>query len=148
VDRQDPSRPGSNEFLDLAGINIVSGWIDVAENRCDLLPLQGMGGRNEGKRRHNNLAAQGKRTNRYLQSDGSITRRNAMLHPDHACDAFLELLNERTAIRQPTCVKHRVDPFEQPRPIPDVRPADMNVVSKGGSPSEKSKFSPRASLAI
>ena len=140
MDCQDSSGARSNQPLDLVRIYVVGRWIDIAENRSDLLPLQGVNGRYKGKRRHDNLAFQLERANRDFQGDCRIAHCYAMLHPSGAGDALFELLDERTAIRQPMGVQHGINSLEQPRPVSDIRTANVNLVGESRRAAEKSEF--------
>ena len=59
-----------------------------------------------------------------------------MLHAYLVGNPLLELLNERTSVRQPARVEDPVKPFDQPGPIADIRPADMNLAGKSRGASQ------------
>ena len=55
--------------LDRGRVEVVRPRVDVAEDRRDLLPLQGVGGRDERERRHDDLAGQAGGADGDLQRD-------------------------------------------------------------------------------
>jgi len=83
--------------------------IHVAENRCNFLPLQGVGCGDEGVGRNNDLAVEIQSARRDLQGNGGIAKGDAVLDAEELRDARLEFLDEWAVIREPPPVEHLVD---------------------------------------
>src|ERR1700685_1286690 len=66
-----------NHFLHLAWVEIMRPRVDVTEHRGDLLPLKGVCGGNECKRRDNHFSREAERSNGDLQPYRGITHRDA-----------------------------------------------------------------------
>jgi hypothetical protein len=99
--------------------------IDVAKNRRDLLPLQGMGRRDKGERRDNHLAFQAQRANDNLQRHRGVAHDNAMFHAEKAAQFLLKFLNVIAVIGKPAAFQNVTRPLEEPLAIADIRLADM-----------------------
>ena len=82
--------------------------IDVAKDRCDLLPLKSVRTRDKRERRNNDFARQSERANRDLESDSCVTHRNAMLGAREFGYSLLELVDVLAAVRQPASIENVV----------------------------------------
>src|SRR5262249_5368336 len=98
--------------LDGPRIYAVSIFLNVCEYRRDLLPLQRMGGGDEGVAWHNDLTGEPERTCGDLERNGSIGHRDAVAHAQQRLDALFELADERAVVREPAVVEEIVHPFE------------------------------------
>ena len=102
--------------------------VDVAEDRGDLLPLQGVGRGDEGEGRHDDLAFKPEGADRDLQGDGGVAHGDAVLDADVLGDPALKLLNDGAVVGEVATVEDSLEAFQEPGLIADVRPADVNKV--------------------
>jgi hypothetical protein len=91
MDAEDSRRAWRDQLFDSSRVQVMGRWIDIGEHRRNLLPLQGVGGRNEGKRWDDDLAAQLERANRYFQRDSSVAHRDAVSHANQFSYVLLKL---------------------------------------------------------
>ena len=101
--------------LHLGRVEVVRGRIDIAEDRRDLLPLQGVGGGDEGKRGDDHFAVQSQSADGDLQRHGGVAHGDAVLDAQEIGDALLEFLHERAVVGQPAAVEQVVDAGQQRR---------------------------------
>ncbi len=99
MDADDSGGPWRNHSSHGLRIEIVRSWIDIGENRCDLLPLQCVRGRDKGVRRDDDLPLEVQRPRRDLQRDGAVAHCHAMRDAEIVGDLPLELLYDRTVVR-------------------------------------------------
>ena len=112
------------------GIEVVGGRVDVGEDRRDALPVQCVGGGDEGPRGHDHFAFQSQRTDRDFQCDGAVAHRDAVLDAEVRCDALLELLHHRPVVGQPLVVEYLVDALQEGLAVADVGAADVQRLLK------------------
>ena len=140
VHADNPGGAGRDRLLDARRIQGVRPRVDIAEDRRDLLPLQGVRRGDEGERGHNHLALQSQGANGDLQGHGAVAHGDAVLDAHHVGDPPLEFLNIDTGIRQPPTIQNVVDPLQQAVPIPDVGPAHVELVRKRRLAAEDRQF--------
>jgi hypothetical protein len=140
VDGKERGRPRGDQRFYFLAINIVSLPTDIAKNRSNLLPLQGVRSRDKSERGNYHFPLQFERANGDLERNGRVAHRNAMLNTDNLGDSLFKLLNERTAVRQPMGVENSIHPFKQDCSSAYVRSSDMNFLGKSRLASEDSEF--------
>ena len=119
---------GRDERFDFGGINIVCRGIDVAKDRRDFLPLEGMRGGDKGERRHDDFATETERAGDEAKGDGGIAHRDAMFHPEQITDAAFEFLDVGAAVGEPLIIENVVYSMEETVAIAEVRPAHVQGV--------------------
>src|SRR5687767_9939611 len=105
--------------------------IDVAKDRCDLLPLKSMRTRDKRERRNDDFTLQSECANRDLESDSCVTHRNAMLNTREFGYSPLELVDVLAAVRQPASIENVVDALSKALPVADVGLAHVQRVFEG-----------------
>ena len=99
MDTDDSGGPWRNHAPHGLRIEIVRRRIDVGENRCDLLPLQCVCGRDEGVGGNDDLPLEFQRACRNLQRDRTVAHCHAMRDAEIVGDLALELLYDGTVVR-------------------------------------------------
>ncbi len=122
------------------GVDVPGLLVDVAEDRGDALPQQGVRRRDEGEGRQHDLAAQPEGTDEHLQGDGGVAGGDGVPHPCGLSEAFLELLDQRAETRQPAAVERTPDAFHDPIGIEHVGAAHVQRFGEGGSAAQKGEF--------
>src|SRR5262245_38103576 len=92
------SRSRGYQLFHLLRVKAVCLRINVAEDRCDLLPLQSVGRGDESEGRNNDFSLQFERTNCDFKTDGCVTRRDAMRHAGYFSDSLFKLADINTAV--------------------------------------------------
>ena len=105
----DAAGAGRNHFLDLRRVEVMGFGVDIAEDRRNFLPLKGMRRGDKSERRHDYFSGQPERTYCNFQRNRGIAHGNAVTRPSELDDAFLEIPDVGTVIRQPIAVKHVVN---------------------------------------
>ena len=130
VNADDTASPWRDHSLDLRRIKIVGSRVDVAEYRCDLLPLERVCRGDESERRHDDLAGEIERPDGDLQSNRGIAHGNAVTDADECGKFGLELLDIGTIVSEPNTVEHLIDTRQEMLAIADIRPADVDFLGK------------------
>ncbi len=129
-----------NEGLHAGRIEVVRPRVDIAKDRREPLPLQGVGRRNERERRHDDLARQPQRADGDLQGHGAVAQGDAVSHPGQLRQAALEFAYVRPAVGQPAGVQDVVDPRQEAVAVADIGPADVEPFREGGRAGEDGEF--------
>ena len=133
----DARRPWRDHLLDSLGIKGMGARIDIAKNRRDPLPLNGVGRGDKSEGWNDDLALQPQGANRDLQSHRTIAHRNTVFHANQVGDSLLELFYERTIVGKPARVEYPVEAFEQSGAVADVGPAYVQSLFKCRLTSKK-----------
>ena len=138
----DPCRTRGNHRLHAIRVEGVRLGIDVAEDRRDLLPLEGVRGGDERHGRDNYLPAQVEGA--VVSSKATVALHMAMqcLTPRYSA-ASLELPHVGAVVGQPPAVDDVVEPREEPFPVADVRPADVQRLGERCRPAGRARSSTR-----
>ena len=142
MDPQNAGRPRSNELIDFVGVDRVRDPVDVAKDGSDLLPRECVRGGNECKSGDDDLARQSECPNRKFQRHRSIRDGNAVPNAKLAGDSTLKFCNKRSAVGQPMPVESAGDAIEDCLLVRQIRPADMQRLSKRGLVAEDREARP------
>ena len=82
VDANDPGGARRNHLFHLRRIEVVRGWVDIAEYRRDFLPLERVGRGYECERWYDHFARKTQRADGDFQGDRSVTHGDAMAHAE------------------------------------------------------------------
>ena len=140
VDGDDPGGLRGDQLFDLGGIDGVGDGIDVAEDRGDLLPLQTVGGGDEGEGGDDDLAPHPQRAHGDFEGDGAVAHGDAVPGAGQLGDAPLELPHEGAVVAQPVPVEHFPQPPEEVFPVADIWLADVQGFLEKRLPAEKGKI--------
>src|SRR2546430_5122034 len=105
MNAEDRGRSRGDHALDLLRIDRVAAWLDIAEYRGDLLPLECMGRGDEGERRHDHFPLQPERPGSDFEGDRAVTHRDRVPASDLLGDLGFELVDVRTIVGEPTTVE-------------------------------------------
>src|SRR5215210_4658287 len=126
----DAGRARRNAPFDVMRVERMGYRINIAKDRRDALPLQRMGSRCKGERRHNHFALQIQRANCNLQTNGRVAHRDAVFDADQPGNTPLEFAQVTPVVSQPTALKYVADEFQQPCFVAQIRTPDKKLLTK------------------
>src|SRR5438046_4223067 len=119
--------PRRDHLLYPGRIEVMSARIDIAKDRGDRLPLERVGGSDEGKRGNNYFTCHSQRANRNFQSHSAVTHSNAMLDAGKLRDPALELIDVTAAVGNPLSFQNVSHAFMELLAIADVGPPHVQT---------------------
>ena len=104
--------------------------INIGKDRRNSLPLQGMGGGNEGKGGHDHLALHSQGADGDLKRHGGVANGDAVFDSQKLAEFLLELFDQWAAVGQPVVIEHLVGVIHKLLAVPNVGTANMQGFSK------------------
>ncbi len=111
---------------DLCGVDGEGVGIDVAEDGGDFLPLEGVGGGDEGEGGDDDFAFKFEGADGDFECDGSVAHGDAIFDADVIGNAFFEFADTFAGIGEPLAIEDVVDAGEEVGAIADVGAADVD----------------------
>lgn len=111
--------------------------IDIAEDRSQPHPVQGMGSSYECEGWYDDLALQVCCFDGDFEGNGAVTGCYAVAHVKFFRNYAFKLLNIGTVVGQPLPVEQIIDAFQQTLPVAGIRASDVQCMRECLPTSEK-----------
>lgn len=128
-----------DHFFDDARVEMMCRRIDVAKNRGNLLPLQGVRGGNKRERRHDDFALESEGADGEFKANRRIANGDAMFDAQVILQSAFQFLHACAIVRKPTAIEDLFDTFHETFSIGNVWPADVYLFSERRTAAENSQ---------
>ncbi len=141
---EDGARAWPDQLLGPLRIELIGAGGDVAEDRRQALPQEGVRRRDERERRQDDFAGEAQGAKHESEGGRRVARRDAVLHARKRGDAPLELAHERPLVSESPAVEHLLDAAQDLAAVGQVRCADVQRLGERGLAAEHGQRAHRA----